>query len=250
MVGEALFLLVDVELLDVVDHLLLEAVAVHLHFGDGVEAVDDAGAYLLHAGRLKGFYLCEQGAYVGNLLLELTLQRGALLAAEVHEGFDGAVCHAGGYGPLLIGELHSLAARQHVGQAQKRGYPAPLGLVEVVVADDAADLVDIGFQDGAVDGCGGIVVVALDVKAEVHLAALQLRTDECAQLHLLLAVDGGDARLQVEGLAVDGFNLCGYLLATELGRSLAVACHRENHSDLQFDNLQFDNMEELQYTMR
>ena len=63
-VGEALFLLVDVEFLDVVDEFLLESVVVILYAEALLEAVEDALAYLLGALLLIGYDAVEQGFYV------------------------------------------------------------------------------------------------------------------------------------------------------------------------------------------
>ena len=49
MVGQTLLLLADVELLDVVNELLLEAVLVVVNLGNLLQTIDDALANLLHA---------------------------------------------------------------------------------------------------------------------------------------------------------------------------------------------------------
>ena len=60
MVGQTLLLLADVELLDVVDELLLEAVLIVVNLGNLLQTIDDALADLLHARLLIRFYLREQ----------------------------------------------------------------------------------------------------------------------------------------------------------------------------------------------
>ena len=110
MVGESLFLLVDVEFLDVEDELLLEAVLVVLHAEALLQAVEYAFAYLLGALHLVGFDGCEQCGNVVELFAELLLQRGALLSAEVHELLHGFLHYASCHGPFLIGELLHLGA--------------------------------------------------------------------------------------------------------------------------------------------
>ena len=194
-----------------------------------VEAVDDAAAYLLDASLLERFNLREQGLDIVYFLGELTLEGGSLLTTEVHERTDGLLGYGARYGPFVVTQLNDFGAGEDVGQAQERRQPMLLGVFEVEVVDNRADLLDIGTEDGTIDGHCGTGVVALDVEAEVYFSALQRLSNHTAQLHLLLAVDGCYTCLQVKCFAIDRFDFCRYFLATEVGRCLAVARHGEDH---------------------
>ena len=57
MVGEALLLLVDVELLDIIDEFLLQSVLVVIGAGHLLQTLYDAFTYLAYALFFKGLYL-------------------------------------------------------------------------------------------------------------------------------------------------------------------------------------------------
>lgn len=73
MVGKALFFLVDVEFLYVIDKLLLKTVLVVFYFRYALQALYYAAAYLLNARLLIRLYRCQQGCYVVELLTELVV---------------------------------------------------------------------------------------------------------------------------------------------------------------------------------
>ena len=229
-VGEALLLFVDVELLDVVDELLLEAVAVVVGAEGLLEVVEDAGTDVLDALFFVGLDGVEEGFDVIDFLAELLLESGALLAAELDEAVDGLARGGEGDVPLLVGEFGGGRACQHVGQAHEHGREGDGREGEAVGLLQLAELFVVGFQQLAVDGRGGSRGVFFNPQVELHLAALEHRGNQGAQLHLLLLIERGDARREVELLAVERLYFGTYLLVTEHADGLAVAGHRLNHS--------------------
>lgn len=127
MVGQAHLLLGDVEFLEVEDHLLLEAVAVHLD-REFREVVQNPCADRLGAGLLEGLDLplvvfdqIDAAQQVGDE--DLTL-----LPAEFVEAVAGLLNGREQSGMLLFRDVFGLG-RYHVGQPQDRvcccGVPLP-----------------------------------------------------------------------------------------------------------------------------
>ena len=226
MVGEALLLLADVELLDVVYHLLLQAVLVVLHVGNGGQPFHDALPYLLHALLLVGLDAGQQSGDVVQLLIELLLQSLALLPAERHELVDGLLHDVASHLPLLFRKfLQHLSARKHVRHADQRA-PIVVRLGNVILRRDVQHLTVVGSHQSGIDGTGIGLVLLFCPEVELHLSALQSLRYHGPHLHFLLAIDGRHARRKVEGLAVERLHLCYNLLPLKFGRGFAVSSHR------------------------
>ncbi len=224
MVGQALFLLADVELLDVVDQLLLQTVLVVLHAGNLLQAVDDALANLLHTALLKGLNLSHEALYVVYLLCKLLLQSGTFLTAEAHQCPDGLFHGLTCCGPLLVAELFHVGARQHVGHPCQRVHPV-LRLRNSRLTRDSLQLTVVVVYQCAVHGSSLYARILLYPEGEVHLAAFYLLRNHLADFHLLLAVERCDARLQIQLLRVERLYFCVNLLTVKGHDSFAIASH-------------------------
>ena len=102
-VGKALLLFADVELLDVVDELLLQTVLVIIHIRNLLQTVYDVLADLLHACLLVWFNAGKESLDIIHFLGEFLLQGSSFLLAEVAQMADSLAncifCHC----PLLVG---------------------------------------------------------------------------------------------------------------------------------------------------
>ena len=226
MIGKALLLLADVELLDVVDHLLLQAVLVVLHVGDGGQPFHDALAYLLHALFLVGFDAGQQSGDVVQLLLDLLLQSLALLPAECHELVDGRLHDAASHLPLFFRKfLLCLSAQEDVRHADER-VPVVVRLGDVILRRDVLHLAVVGGHKLGIDGTGRCLVLLFRPEIELHLAALQGLRYHGPHLHFLLAIGGRHTCRKVESLTVERLHLCYNLFSLVFGRGFAVTGHR------------------------
>ena len=196
MVRQALLLLADVKLLDIVDELLLQTVTVIVHTRNLLQAVHDAGLDLLHTPCLVRLYLCQQLLDVVNLLLELLLEGGTLLDTEVHEVLQGLSHSTSHHLPLCLVERLGICLRQYVRHPEqcvepvfRHGDPRLLG--------DGLDLPIIVLHECRIDRRGVNGHVLLYPHAHVHFATNEGLSHHLAHLHLLLAIEGSDSRVQV-----------------------------------------------------
>ena len=104
MVGEALFLLRDVEFLYVVDKLLLKAVLVVVDFRNLLQSVDDTLTNLLHARVLVWLDALQQSLDIVNLLAEFLCESLTFLTAEINESVKCRVDSLTGNLPFLFGK--------------------------------------------------------------------------------------------------------------------------------------------------
>ena len=224
MVGKALLLLADVELLDIVDKLLLKAVFVVLNLGDGTQSVNDASANLLHARLLVRLNALQQSLYVVYLLAELLLQRRTLLLAERHERIDSLVDSLARHRPLLVGERLYLHLRHHIRHAQQREEPVARQR-NLALRSHVLNLFAVVLRKRCVDSRGVGRSVLFNPDREVDLAANHLRLYSLTNLHLLLSVERSDASREVERLTVERLYLdIDFLTIVDYDR-LAVAGH-------------------------
>ena len=224
MVRQPLLLLADVELLDIVDQLLLQTVAVVIHTRYLLQTFYDALTDLLHTPRLVRLDLCQQLLDVVNLLLELLLEGGTLLDTEVHEvlqRFSHSLAH---HLPLCLVEHLRLRLRQHVGHPEKR-VEAVLRHGDARLLRDALDLLVVVLHESRIDGCGVYGHVLLYPHTHVNLSSYKGLGHHLAHLHLLLTIERCDAGVQVELLRVERLHLYVYFLLSKGHDSIAVACH-------------------------
>ena len=117
-ISQPLFLLTDVEFLDVINQFLLQTILIILNIRNLREAVNDASAYLFNTQLFVWFNLIQQVGDVVQLLGELLLQCGTFLFAEVDELVeslcDGLLCDS----PFLIIKHFSLGLDGHIGKRE------------------------------------------------------------------------------------------------------------------------------------
>ena len=192
MVGEALLLLADVQFLDVIDKLLLQAVLVVLHVGDGFESFHDACADFLHSRLLVRLDALQQVLYVVHLLAELLLKGSAFLRTEVYEMRDGVVHSTAHHVPFLVCKRLSLSLCGYVRHAEKRLKPV-LRFGYAVLFGDGTKLCVVVVDECGVHGRSVCVRILFHPDGEVHLSADYACLDGLAYLHFLLAVERCDA---------------------------------------------------------
>ena len=227
-VGQSLLLLVDVELLDVVNHLLLQAVLVVLHLRDRLQSLYDALANLLGPALLIRLDTLQEVRYVIELFRELVLQGSPFLTAELRQllqrtanGFEGGL-------PFLFAQGVLRVARHYLGHAQQ-------GTADVVGGGDAVllrfqHLAQILLHEGHVEHRTFADAFLLEPQGALHLAAHKGAADEGAHLHLALAVERGHSGGQVEGFGVERLDFAGDFFVQKLYGLFAVAGHREYHA--------------------
>ena len=125
-VGQTLFLFVDIQFLDIINHFLLQAVLVVFHIGNRFQGFHQTLADALGGGLLVWFgaaflvllYAFPQLAYVLYVRGEFLLQCGTFLFAEVHELADGFL-DGSPYGcPFLLVQFFHFRTGHDVRQAQ------------------------------------------------------------------------------------------------------------------------------------
>ena len=117
-VGQTLFLFVDIQFLDIINHFLLQAVLVVFHIGNRFQGFHQTLADAFGAALLVWFDAFQQIAYVLYFLGEFLLQCGTFLFAEVHELADGFL-DGSPYGcPFLLVQFFHFRTGHDVRQAQ------------------------------------------------------------------------------------------------------------------------------------
>ena len=226
MVRQTLFLFVDIQLFDVVNHLLLEPVLVVFHIWYRGKALHDTPSDLFHSLLLVGIYAGKKGCDIVQLLLELMLQSLTFLTTERNKLIDSTLHYTSGDLPLLFGKLLlGFVPRKDI-RHPNDGVPVVVRLWNAVLGRYLLHLAIIGGHQVAVDGTGICLVLLLYPEVELHLSAFQTLCHHSTNLHFLLAIDGGNACRKVERLAVERLYLCCNLLSLEFGSCLAVSSHR------------------------
>ena len=169
-VCQSLFLLADVQLLDVVYQFLFKSVLVIFHLGYACQSVDDALAYLFHSRLLVWFDFSQQFFDIVNLLLELPLQGGTFLSAECQELFQCVVYALSYPGPFLVGQFLYLRPCHHVRHAQNGGEDV-LWLWNAGGGYNVAYLFIVGFHQLLVYRRGVRRRVFLRPDGEIHLSS-------------------------------------------------------------------------------
>ena len=230
MVLQAHLLLGDVELLEVVNHLLLQAVAVHLD-AQLREVVENPRADGLRTGLLEGDDILAVALDEVDAAQQVGNQHGTLLHAEGVEPLDGVGRGGHQRGALLL--RHALGLdRYHVGHAHEHGQHGVVVGVDAREGERVVELAQVFAEDFAVDVGRGLHLLALDAHEEVDLAALEPLRDQIAQFGLRLAVERRQFDVQIELLGVERAELDRDFLGSERGFALAEARHRFYHSEV------------------
>ena len=113
-VGEALLFLVDVQLFDVVDKLLFEAVLVIIHADGLFECGGNLFADFGHTFRFIRFDFLHQCLDVVQLFVELLFKGGTFLDAEIGDLHDGLVDGLAHDSPFLFAQFLDVYLGQHI----------------------------------------------------------------------------------------------------------------------------------------
>ena len=223
MVRQTLLLLADVQLLDIVDELLFQAVLVVLSARNLLQAIDDALTDLLHTRLLVGFYRCQQLFDVINLLAKLLLQSGTLLCTEVHQMLHSLLYTTLHDLPLLVTEQLYLRLCQHVGHAHQQRHP--VGVRHLVFLGKACQLLIVVLHQCLVDlrSIDSSILFYPDVK--LYLTSDDTLGNELTNLHLLLSVERSNTCRQVKLLRVERLDFHIDFLSLKGHDSLAIASH-------------------------
>ena len=114
--------------------------------------------------------------------------------------------------------------REHIGKAEQGAVPI-FGFRKRQLLLHLLNLLLVGTNQCDVERIGRRSLILLNPEHEIHLAAFQFLLHDLAHFHLLLSIDGSDARGDVERLAIQRLDLCMNLLSVVLYDALAVACH-------------------------
>ena len=202
-VGQPLFFFVDIQLFDVVNQFLFQAVFVIIHFQCLLKSLHDALFDAPHTFLLIRLYFCQEAGNVGNLLAEFFLQRNAFLASELHQRVQGTLDSFVRQSPFFIRKLLHFVLGQDVGQAQKGA--KPIGwLGDARGRGNFFNPLVIGLHQSRVDGSSrGGSFLFLYPQAKVHLAAFERARYLRPDFHLLFTIKRRDAGGQIQRLTVE-----------------------------------------------
>ena len=122
-VSQALLLFANVELLDIINQFLLKAVLIILNVGYALQAINNAGTYLLNTSFLPRLNAVQQLLNVVNLLSKLLLKGSTLLLTEVDQFVNSLFNSGTGYGPLSVRVVTSGIRSNSVNQSAGTGMP-------------------------------------------------------------------------------------------------------------------------------
>ena len=200
-VGKALLLLADVELLDVVDEFLLQAVLVVIHIWNLLQSVNDVLSDLLHASLLVWFDASQERLDVIHFLSKFLLKSGSFLLAEgyemVHSLANCIFCHF----PLLIAQFFHIRLRCYIRKTQQSAVPVGW-LRNACFSRNLLDLLVIILYKRRVDRSGICSSILINPDGEVNLASFQIFRDILTDFHLLLSIERSNTSREVKRLAI------------------------------------------------
>ena len=197
MVCQALFLLTDIEFLDVVDQLLLQTVLIVVHSRNLLQTLHDALFDFLHATLLVGLDLSQQHGDIVDLLRELLLKGCSLLCTEVHEVLQSLTDGTFNCLPLFVVQLLCIRLCQYVGHTEQ-GVEPVLGHRDACLLRDALDLLVVVLHESGIDGGRVNGHILLYPDAHVHFSPDESLSHHLTHLHLLFAIEGCDTCVQVK----------------------------------------------------
>ena len=226
MLAKAHFLFVDVVLLQVEDHFLLEALGV----GFGRQFFDGLGEFFangLDAFAFEGFYAVVEGKDAFHTRSDVFVQGDAFGGAVVHELSQGAVKGIGHKGPFVGADDIGLAGIHDVGEAEDGGGKGG-GIGRGTQRGDGAGhvLAEGGFVDAVRTVPGG----GLEGCIEVDGATYEFIGQQFTYFQLLVFGEEGGFDIDVGAFAVEGADFKGEGAARKKGFGLAVTRHGLNHS--------------------
>ena len=171
-VGQTLFLLTDIQFLDIVNQFLLQTVLVIIHTRNLLQSVNDTLANLLYTTLLERFDFCQQTFDIINLLSKLLLERSTLLLTEIHQGSNGTLNSLAGSIPLFVGELFLFCLRQHIRHACQGVHPV-LGLRDTHLRSYVLQLMVVVLHESGIHRRCIHSGLFLNPEREVHLTTLQ-----------------------------------------------------------------------------
>ena len=224
MIGQALLFLADIKFLNIVDQLLLQAVLIIVHTWNLQQTVDDTRPDFLHAALLVWLNRGQQRSDIVNLLRKLLLQGSTFLGTEIHQILQCLLhCFTGSL-PLFLLKLLHIRLSQYIGHTEQCIEPV-LRQGNTRLLRDGLYLIVIVLHEGRIDRCGIHHGILLHPYAHIHLTANESLSHHLAHLHLLLTIERGDTRIQIQLLGVKRLDLYMNLLFLVSYDSLAIARH-------------------------
>ena len=208
--GQAHFLLGNIQLLNVVQHFLLEASGVELLVAGKLgEVGGEALAHVRDAGRVVGIDGGQLLADGGHVAQNLGAERLALIVAKLLDGGNGVVQQRLQFGPghFLggVGRLRLGGGGDDAGQAQG-GQQGFLAGGKAQAGGYGLQLVEGGQQRFFVQGGGGAGCGrAREVDGEVYFAAQQAFGQRVANFQLVRLQEARQAQAEVKRLGINGF---------------------------------------------
>ena len=154
MVGETLLFLTDIELFNVVNHFLLQAVFVVVNGSNLFEIRNNALTNLLHAGCFVRFNAMEQCFDVIDFFIEFL---GKCLTLLLAEGNEIGYCFIDGffhYHPFLIRQFLDFNRSHGIGQTKHGGDEVLLWVFDIQFLANGLNLLNIICNYGTIDGSG------------------------------------------------------------------------------------------------
>ena len=223
MIGQALLLLADVQLLNIIYQFLLQAVLVVFCPGNLLQAVDDALANLLYPTLLVWFYRQHQPFNIVSLLGKLLLQGRTLLGTEIHQMLYSLADTLSRHGPFLITENLNLCLRQHVRHAHQRRHPVRTR--QLMVVGKAAQLLVVAVHQRRIHRHSICRSILFHPEAELHFSAYDPLGNQLTDFHFFLAIDWSNTCGQVKLLGVERLDFHIDFLSLVGYDSLAVTRH-------------------------
>ena len=195
MVGEALFLLGDIQFLDVVDKFLLKAVLVVVDFWNLLKAVNDTLTDFLHTRVLVWFNALHESLDIVDFLAEFLCESLTFLTTEINEGIESRVDSLTSNRPFLFGKdfclillyenvRHTQDDRHHLGHRRSS---------LVVAAGKCCELLVVILSEFDIDRCCISHLVLFNPDREIHFSADNFLLNHLSHLHFFLTIEWGNA---------------------------------------------------------
>ena len=175
MIAKTLFFFVHIQLFDVVDEFLLQAVLVIIHTQRLFQSIGNTFLHFGYTLFLIGSDSLQQMGDVGDLLTELLFKGSSFLLTEVHQRTDSLFHSRINHSPFFLTQFLRFILGHHIRHAEQRGKPVRrIRYRYSKIFGYGTNLLVVSLHQCLIDGSGTFRTLFLFYpKAEIHLSAFQ-----------------------------------------------------------------------------
>ena len=196
-VSQTLFLLTDVQFLNIIDEFLFQTVLVVLRLRNLLQPVNNTGADFLDTALLIRFDGRQELFDVVNLLTEFLLQCSTFLRTEVNQMLQGFFDTSTNSIPLLVSQNLDFRLGQHIGHTGQCLHPIHT-LSNTMTISEALQLLIVVLHQGHIQRSSFGSCIFLNPHSHFHLTTDNTLSYHLAYLHLFFTIEGSNTGGEVQ----------------------------------------------------